>query len=230
MNKEKAQALLMDYLYNEMSKDEKEEFELYLNKHPDLQRELDEMKETRSMLQQMPIENPASRTLVIDPGSSRFLSWWQDAKKVLIPKSTPGKTVFAMAAVLLISVLLASAASLRIHTTETGLTIAFGSAVTEVQQRDTGLSEDDVAVLLSQIQQENAILAASLVEQAQQQQAEQFEEVLATVVRYFEEQRLNDLRLVGSGIAQLEEETYFRFRQTDEALSDLIYAINIQQE
>jgi hypothetical protein len=37
------------------------------------------------------------------------------------------------------------------------------------------------------------------------------------------------LILVSEGLAQLEEETYYKFLQTEETLEDLIFAFNVQQ-
>jgi len=227
MNEKDARSLMMDYLYDEMDQQQKVNFEQTLHESPQLQKELNEMQQTRDVLRQLPTEEPSGQLMLLNPDSSRFTAWWNDAQQVFIPTSIAGRTLLAIAAALLIAFLLASIANLRISTSGDGFTIAFGSVVTAEQ---TGFTEEEVAVLLDQIQRENTLFATRLIEEAQKKQAEQFEEAMLHVVSYFEEQRMKDLRLVDSGIARLEEETYNRFRQTDETLGDLIYAITMQQE
>lgn len=227
MNKNEARSRIMEYLYDEMNQTEKENFEQVLNENPDLRKELKEMQETKNLLGQLASDNPAEQPMFLHPGSARSSNWWDGLHTALIPKTFQGRAFLAAAAVLLISFLLASFVNLTISTAGDGLTISFGSTP---QTEQSGLSDEEVALLIEQVQRENAILATRLIEEAQMRQTQQFQEVMTNVVSYFEEQRMKDLRLVDNGIARLEEETYNRFRQTDEALVDLIYAINVQQD
>ncbi len=229
MNKQDARLLMMDYLYDEMSKDKKAEFEQLLEKDPGLKKELDEMSETRSLLQQIQSEESGAKLLMMNPEKGRVAARIEEIRKVLTPRSTLGKTALSLAALFLIAVLLASAAKLTVSTTGDGLTLAFGGAPV-VHNQSNGLSKDEADALVQQIRQENAVLAANLIRQAQEQQNEQFEEAMIQIVDYFETQRANDLQLLGGGIAQLEEVTYNRFRQTDQTLNGLLYAISTQQE
>lgn len=227
MNKNEARSLIMEYLYDEMNQTDKENFEQILSDSPDLQKELKEMQDTRNLLGQLTSADTEEQPSLFEDRSAKPNNRWNSIRKTLIPGSNSGRVFLAAAAVLLISFLLASIVNLTVSTTGNGLTISFGSIP---QAEQSGFSDEEVALLIEEVQRENAILATQLIEQAQAKQAEQFEDVMRNVVSYFEEQRMKDLQLVDNGISRLEEETYNRFRQTDEALVDLIYAINLQQD
>jgi hypothetical protein len=227
MNKNEARSLIMEYLYDEMNQTDKEKFEQILRESPDLQKELKEMQDTRNLLGQLTSPDTEEQPSLFEDRSARPDNRWNSISKTLIPGSNSGRVFLAAAAVLLISFLLASILNLTVSTTGNGVTISFGSIP---QAEQSGFSDEEVALLIEQVQRENAILATQLIEQSQAKQAEQFEDVMRNVVSYFEEQRMKDLQLVDNGISRLEEETYNRFRQTDEALVDLIYAINLQQD
>jgi hypothetical protein len=70
---------------------------------------------------------------------------------------------------------------------------------------------------------------ATALDQTRQQHRQQMENVIKTLTTYYDQRRQQDLVLVSEGLAQLEEETYYRFLETEEALEDLIFALNIQQ-
>lgn len=217
----------MEYLYDEMNQTEKKNFEQILNESPELQKELKEMQDTKNLLGLLTSADTEEKPSLFEDRSARPNNRWNNIRKKLIPGLYSGRTFVAAAAVLLVSILLASILNLTIKTIDNGVIIAFGSIP---QAEQSGFSDEEVALLIEQVQRENAIFATQLIEQAQARQAEQFEDVMRNVVSYFEEQRMKDLQLVDNGIARLEEETYNRFRQTDEALVDLIYAINVQQD
>jgi len=229
MNKQDARLLMMDYLYDEMSNEKKAEFEKLMEEHPGLKKELDEMSETRGLLQQIQAETPGAKLFMMNPEKGRFAARFDEIRKVVTPRSTFGKTALSLAALFLVTVLLASAAKLTVSTAGDGITLAFGGAPV-VHNQNNGLSKEEADALIQQIRQENAVLATNLIRQAQEQQNEQFEDAMMQIVQYFETQRANDLQLLGGGIAQLEEVTYSRFQQTDQTLNGLLYAISTQQE
>ncbi|MDX1640548.1 MAG: hypothetical protein R3220_02540, partial [Balneolaceae bacterium] len=111
-----------------------------------------------------------------------------------------------------------------------GFYLTFGEAPNpqpEIIQQ--GLSEEEVRDMINQIRQENSLLLASMIEQVQEQQNEQLEEAINVLTDYYDQRRQQDLRLISEGIAQLEENTYTRLRQTDQTLGDLIYALSYSQ-
>ena len=72
MNKE---ALLMDYLYGEMNADQRREFEQVLRNDPALTRELDELREARSVLAAVEEEEPQPTVISFEPYVSPWRKW-----------------------------------------------------------------------------------------------------------------------------------------------------------
>jgi hypothetical protein len=225
MTKDEARILLMDYIYGELKGEAKADFEMVLENDPELQEDLRELQNTRSVLKQVPLEEPSHRLMIVKSEKTGFSGWWNDASKVLLPKSGFARTAMATAAVFMLTLMMASVLKVQITTAEQGMAITFGASAPVVQQ---GINEETVIALMNLIREENALLAASLIEESREKQEEQLEEVMTAFAQYFEQQRENDLRLIGRGLAQLEEETWFRHIQTSEALGELIYAINQQ--
>ncbi len=64
MTEQEARSHLMDYIYDELEPSVKKDFENYLNEHPELLAELQELKGTRTLLQKTPAVEP-SRKLVL---------------------------------------------------------------------------------------------------------------------------------------------------------------------
>ncbi len=54
---QKARSLFMDYLYGELDNEQHIEMETFLDNHPHLLEELNELRETRSMIQNIPLED-----------------------------------------------------------------------------------------------------------------------------------------------------------------------------
>ncbi len=226
MNKNEARALFMDYLYDELDENKQYELETFLAEHPDLRDELGELQETRSMIRNIPLEQPAHRLLIVSPGGGRFRAWYRDAKDILLPQSAVGRSALAMAAILLITFLFASLARVQMTATDGSLAIAFGTGQIAVEQ---GIDEETLNEIMSRMRQENLLLVSTLMEEAQQQNEAQLIDAVSVILEYMEAQRRQDLRLVGKGLAELEEENYHRYIQTNETLGELLYTIHQQQ-
>lgn len=218
MTEQKARSLFMDYLYDEMEGHEKQEFEKFIEKHSALAEELKELSGTRSLLQHVPLETPPHKLVMITP------------------EKAPGNRLFqnrytwaaiAIAATFLMIVLSFAMIDLQIGQTGQGFYVSFGESAPPGTEQ--GMNEEEVHELIEVIREENALLLASVVEQSQQQQQIQLRETIETLTDYYDQRRQQDLLLISEGLAQLEEETYYRFLQTDETLGDLIYALSYQQ-
>lgn len=222
--------LFMDYLYDEMSDEQKTEFEKELDTHPDLKKELEELESTRNLIQAVPMETPSHKLVMMATDREKE----EDDHKSIKPgflKRYPGLvTVLAAAACLLIFLMGAAFTGLNVGQTDQGFYLSFGDAPNlqpEVIQQ--GLSEEEVRDMINQIRQENSVLLASMIEQVREQQNEQLEEAISVLTDYYDQRRQQDLRLISEGLTQLEQDTYYRLRQTDETLGDLIYALSYPQ-
>ena len=227
MNKEEARNRLMDYLYDEMENEEKAAFEKQLSADKELQAELDEVKATRSLFSNVPYEAPSGLLFQAnkessEPGRESLPDAEQRAAGRASFYSLFGRGL-AVAAVLLIGVFITAFAGVEFGKTESGFYLTIGESPAESQP---GLSEEDVLNLVTQMREENAIMMATMLDQAQAQQNEQLEEAINILTTYYEDRRQQDLMLISEGFNQLERDTYSRFRQTDETLGNLIYALS----
>ena len=230
MDKKELEAKLIDYLYDEMSPDERKAFETHLRDHPDLQQELDDMTATRRLFQEDTDDITPGKLMLIDIPDQKD----EEVRKPVTIFTL--RAVAAVAAAILLAVLLFSVANLQITQTDSGTLISFGSAPDPLPQTETEpdvqteqfITEDEFYARLSEIQQENNRLMASALEQTQAQHREQMQNVVQTLTDYYDRRRQQDLMLVSEGLATLEEETYYRFLQTEAAFEDLLFALNVQ--
>ncbi|WP_234568890.1 anti-sigma factor family protein [Rhodohalobacter sp. 614A] len=229
MDDQNIKNLFMDYLYDEMTDEQKAEFEKKLDKNPDLKKEFEELKSTNQLLQKVPMETPSLKLVMMAPEHDQKEKIKESSNKNFLKKYPGLTTVLAAAACLLIILMGAAFTGLNVGQTDQGFYMTFGEAQNlqpEIIQQ--GLSEQEVRDMINQIRQENSLLLASMIEKVQEQQNDQLEEAINVLTDYYDQRRQQDLRLISQGIAQLEEDTYHRLRQTDEALGDLIYALSYQ--
>ena len=233
MDNKDAQSRLMDYLYDEMEPEERREFEEILRNDPVLQKELDEMQATRNLLQEDSEDIKPEKLLLIQPEPV------QPAEAESSESSGPAtffvlKTIAAVAAAILMTVAVFSFANLQITQTDRGTLISFGDApspqpIVEPESTEAFITETEFYALMNELQEQNNRVMAATLEQTREQHQQQMENVIETLTAYYDRRRQQDLILVSEGLAQLEEETYYRFLQTEEALEDLIFALNVQQ-
>jgi len=220
--------LFMDYLYDEMSDEQKKQFEKELDTQPELKKELEELESTKKLIEGVPMETPSHKLVMMAPEYNQK----EEDQKLNKPgflKRYPGLvTVLAAAACMLVVLMGAAFTDLNIGQNDQGFYLAFGE-VPSTQPVQQGMSEQEVRDMIDQIRQENSILLASMIEQVQVQQNEQLEEAISVLTDYYDQRRQQDLRLISEGLTQLEEDTYYRLRQTDETLGDLIYALSYPQ-
>lgn len=231
MNKNDAQSKLMDYLYDEMEPEERREFEKLLRSNPVLQQEINEMQATRNLLQEDKDEIIPEKLLLIQPDADH------SSKKASIKPSRSSnifslKTFAAVAAAILLAFALFSIANLQISHTDRGTLISFGTPppqpVQEPAETESFITEDEFYIMMNELQEQNNRVMATALQQTREQHQQQMENVVQTLTTYYDQRRQQDLVLVSEGLAQLEEETYYRFLQTEEALEDLIFALNVQ--
>lgn len=232
MDKNDAQSRLMDYLYDEMGPDERQEFEELLRDQPGLQQELSEMQATRNLLQEDDAEIEPKKLMMIQTDQIHT------ADDISNPPSGNSKIYFlktfaAVAAAILLTVALFSYANLQITQTDRGTLISFGApppqTVEEPADTESFITEDEFYAMMSELQEQNNRVMATALEQTREQHQQQMENVIQTLTTYYNQRRQQDLMLVSEGLAQLEEETYYRFLQTEAAFEDLLFALNVQQ-
>ncbi|HKK45587.1 MAG TPA: hypothetical protein VJ964_08700 [Balneolaceae bacterium] len=219
MNDQLARSLFMDYLYNEISEEEKLNLESYLEDHPKLKNELDQLRKTRSLLQKMPEVDPAKKLLVMEPRKRSFSQWWHEAGN-LLPRSFFGKASFAVAACLILLLIVGSLTKFHIETSSNGIAISMGYSPTV----NNGISAQQASALVKQIHRENAAMLSKYARQIDQQNKEQ----LKQVVNYFDQKRMQDLQLVDQTLDELQQNTNYKLHQTNQYLGQVLQTVSLK--
>jgi hypothetical protein len=223
MNKETARSLFMDYLYDELEADQKNELDHFLSQNPELKKELDELAEVRTMIVHLPVQDPAEQLVVVQPKRDGFTYRWRHIIETLLPKNGFAKAGFALASVLVVFVILGALSKMNITVNEEGFNVAFGNPPEVVQQ---GFTPEQVNYLLQQMKQENALVVEEAVQAVQKNQTDRLEKTLINFADYMEQQRQEDLQMINSGLLTMEKTYYNRFRKTDQVLGEIIQTVS----
>lgn len=220
MNDQLARSLFMDYLYDEITAEEKQRLETYLGEHPALQEELERLQKTRLLLQQMPAELPGQKLLVMEPHKRSFGQWWNEAK-TLFPQTALGKTGFAIAATFALMMIIGSVARVHVAPTDAGYAISLGYQPV-IQE---GLSEQQANDLINQIRRDNASMLSEYAETMSEQNRQQFRQV----VQYFEQQRYNDLQLIDQNLDLFQQANNYRWQQANRFLGEVLQNVSLNE-
>ena len=223
MNKDTARSLFMDYLYDELEQDQRNELEQFLSQNPELKKELDELTDVRSMISHLPVQDPAEQLVMVEPDKTGFQEWWNDFVGGLLPRNGFARAGFAMASLMVVFVVLGAFTKMNITVNNGEFNLAFGEKQEIIQQ---GFTPQQVEMLLQQVREDNALMISDAVQAAQAQQENEFEKTLINFADYIEQQRQSDLQMISSGLYDMEETYYDRFRQTDQVLGELIQTVS----
>lgn len=149
------ESVLMAYLYDELSGEEKEIVEKYLRENPSALKELDSLRHLRKMLSTVEDKEVIAPPIVIEDSNQRF--FW----------NTPYiKTIVSIAASLLLLMIAGKVLDIQVNYGNKQLSFGFGAPVKEVVTPVTpGLTADDVQQMInSSMQQNNQVVQASLKE------------------------------------------------------------------
>ena len=225
MTKDNARTLFMDYLYGELDAEQTRELELFISKHEDLKKEFEELTETRSLLQHLPVQSPAEQLVIMEPEketAATLESWWSKLSSLFLPQSGFGRTGFAMVTFVFLFFVMGALTDMNISVEDGGFKMTFG----EQPPVQSGYTAAQVEMIINQVQQENAQMINEYILAAQEQQETQFKQTLSTFAEYLDNQRESDLQLFNYSLTSLEETTYNRFRQTDQVLGEIIQTVS----
>ena len=212
-------------MYGELSAEQQHELELFISQHADLKQELEELTSTKSLLQHLPVQSPAEQLVMMEPEKAppaTSAGLWSKVSAFLIPNSGFARTGFAMATFVVLIFAMGSFTNMNISMGNGGFSLTFG----EQAPVQTGYTAAQVELIINQVQQENAQLISNYIQSAQEQQDDQFQQTLAAFMEYVNDQRAEDLMYINNGLASLEENTYNRFRYTDQVLGEIIQTVS----
>lgn len=252
MNKQTARSLLMDFLYGEISAEDQEELEAYLDKHSDLFEELKELRKTQKLLGKMPEPETPKKLHMVEPRRRSFGMWWKDVKTAL-PNSGWGKAGIAAAACLLLLLVVGSIVNLQVTAGKAGFSISLGygnevehpiiekqenqnftatrknNTVVKVKAENV-LTEKEAKKFLTT--QEVEVLLTKMQRQNRKLLASFVEKMnkqdrqqLQKIVKFFQAQRLYDLKRIKR--SQLVDA--YRWHQTNQVLGKIIQTANVEK-
>jgi hypothetical protein len=229
MNREEARQLLMDYLYDELPADKRIEMERIIAEDSSLQDELEEMEQTRSLLQLAPEKKPQAPLIILQPGTRTESSSEKKQKAGFAGLPPAAVTALSIAASILIILFGSSLAGLQVSSGPEGFSAGFGEMAEMPDNRENvSVTDEDLMRLAEQIRTENSLLISAMMDDLQDQQREQLQEAIQVLNTYYVQQREEDLNIIADGMNQLQVETAYKFLQTDETIENIIYALNNQ--
>ncbi len=255
MNKQTARSLLMDFLYDEISAGDKENLKIYLDNHPGMVQELKELRKTQTLLKQMPEVKAPQKLRMMEPRSRTFGQWRQDVKTIL-PHSGWGKAALAAAACLILLLVAGSVANVQITSDRSGFTLSLGyeeqieqslsqkpenqkymakqenkaadnlqpvNGVTE-EEAEQFITTQEAETLLAKMQQQNKALLTAFAQQMNRQDEEQLQQI----VKYFQAQRIYDLKRIKQSLNEVQLAGAYRWHQTNRVLGEIIQTASVK--
>ena len=222
MNKEEARLLLMDYMYGELDEAKKSELLDFINLHNDLKQEFEELTDTQSFLHHLPVQNPAEQLVIMEPIKPSGEGFWQSILTALTPQNSFAQASFGIAVLAFVFIVTGAITGLNLSYSETGVQLGFG----KISEAGKSFSAAQVEQIVQQIQRDNVALVQQVVADAQEQQNLQLEETFASFASYLDGQRTTDLQLISSGLEDLKENTFTRFRQNEQVLGEIIQTVS----
>ena len=217
--------LFMDFIYDEISDDDRSLFLAHLSVCESCQRELESLRQTSHILQQWEDVNPDFNVVMVTEQAT-WLSRLKDGVERLLPKQKKLAYGFAYAAIILFLLLAIANTEISYRQGEFNMSMGLFSEPASRQQTDNYLTKE----FIDQLQKENFYLMSTLLEQSEAKQRKEMASAILQLRQDFETKRLEDLNLVGVGLNNIEENTVRQLRRTDNSLNEIIQYINAQRK
>lgn len=250
------ESILMAYLYDELSTEERGKVEAHLKEDEAARKELEELKEARFLMGKLndrEVEVPRftfdQPTMVV--ASSRN-AWW--------------KVPMGIAASITLLLVVGYLTSFRISTGESGFQVAFGvsepreefytksqvesivsdalaannqlvnqklnavenSMVTQVSQENPPIDDDLMNEYMARLRDFNRETLRSLLENSEQSQKDYTDRSLQDLAVFLDIQRRNDLDVIQTQFQNFEDDAEFNQLQTNQILTNLISSVEEQ--
>jgi len=217
--------LFMDFLYNEITKEDQRLFEAHLSQCESCQKELESLQKTSNILQQWEDVDPDFNVVMV----SENVSWVSLVKQRLnqffpVPKKLAYGFAYAAAGIFLLLAIANTEISYRQG--EFKMSMGLFSKPASQQQPENVLTQE----FLNQWREDNYYLMSSLIQQSEQRQRKERTSNILQLRQEFARQRIEDLNLVGLGLDNIEQTTVRQLKRTDSNLNELIQLINTQMK
>ena len=227
MKCEEVRPLLIDLLYDEISAEDEKRVRSHLENCQQCWEEFASMKSTSNILQKWEDVDPKFKLVLVNES----VSWLERAKQFL-GKILPGRAVavrrfgYGLAAIFL----LLAIANTEISYQQGNFHMRMSLFPGQKQSAPASLTSAQTEALIKKIQQENYYLTQSLIAQSETRLRNEWATSLTQLNKTYEQQRLKDLQLIGSGLVSLERNTYQKIKRTDSSLNQLLRYISAPQK
>lgn len=218
--------LFMDYLYDEISDEDKSLFLAHLSQCQSCQKELESLEKTSHILQQWEDADPDFNVVRV----TEKVPWLRHLKERWFQlTSKPGKIALGLVYAAVVIFLLLAMANTEISYRNGEFQFSSGLFSKPALQQKTA---DDLysQQLLEKLQRENYLLVNTLIQQSEARQKKELTSALIQFRQDIERQRVEDLNLVGYGLDNIERKTFRQIRRTDNSLNELIRLISTQEK
>lgn len=152
MNFKPDESMLMAYLYDELTSEQRAKVEEYLAIHPEARKQLEQLQQVHQILQRMEDKEVIAPPIVLEDRKSRF--FWNEPYF---------KTIVSIAASLVFILIAAKLLDLRVSYSGHELRIAFGEPVLPVNTaRESGVTPNQIQYMIDQaIADNNKVVQAN---------------------------------------------------------------------
>lgn len=217
--------LFMDFVYDEISEQDRAVFEAHLSQCDTCQKELEALQKTSNILQQWEDVDPDFNVVMV----SEKVSWVSVLKQrvsQIFPRPKRLIYGFAYGAVALFLLLAIANTEISYRQGEFKISMGLFSKPQSQEQPENILTQE----FLDQWRKENYYVISSLIEQSEQRQRKERTTDILQLRQEFARQRIEDLNLVGLGLDNIEQNTFRQLKRTDNNLNELIQLINTQMK
>lgn len=224
MTCEQIKSWMMDYIYEELSSEQKPLFEAHLSQCAACRAELAGLQQTAAVL----AEWSEADAVAISPIRLNRPSWWQRLQESWLTQAPGWAAGLAVAAMLLLFLL--AAFNTRISSTEGRWQIHMSL---RAQPPAPALPEGAIVMTrqdLLDLEQRRWQAIQAYVAQSEVKQQKEMTQAISRLARAVQAQRTQDLQLVGKGFAVMGEETAQRFELTDQMLTQVLRLASSEPE
>jgi len=222
MKCEDIKLLLMDFLYEEISPEDKQILKTHLNGCAQCREEFLALRETSGILQKWEEVEPNLNFIFIKEKQSLLGRLKENLS------FSPRKIVYGFALGFASVILILSLVNTELTYREGHFSLKMSIFPRKAEQAPGSTFNQEE--LVAQIQQKNMQYINQLFEQNERRQQQQLVSSFTKFSRDFENWRTTDLRLMGAGLDEIEKNLYLRLdRRTNDQLNNLIRYINENQ-
>lgn len=215
MTCDRLKSQLMDYLYDEMDDTTREDVEKHLAECAECRQEVEALKGTSEKLQSWEVDpSPVRLTFVNEKVTlgHRIREW--------LGAPWGRRVVFGVAAVLV----LFSLANFELSLSEG----QFQMKMSLLPRTSVEQSNPVSAAELADFKNEQLLLMQQLINASQEKQRQEWTRTFIDFAQEVEQQRRNDLKLVGNSFERLQFQTDRRIQQTHQSIDGLMRVMQVQ--